>query len=1498
MPLEPNRPKAIVFSVNTSHPELLAGLDLWLKLGLLSDTQVKELCQDYLTCPIPQPAFAPTPTATPIPALSTPTPRKEQVISQEIKPPAPPSFLASVLHSLMAELSVVWLLFLGVFLVVVSSGVLAASQWQRFPAAGQYGVLLAYTLTFWGISGWVNQQRNLHLTAQTLRMATLLLVPINFWAMDTFGLWRNPGNWVVVATAAVSLTLITWNLLKQESAKQLPALNHLWLSYLHWGWGLPGFALIAVYLGTLGTAISTIYQTRQQVRLRQRKAATENSPDLVGLKSRRLPVQKVALVVYALAILLGRAIFVKKVEIDQLGLVLGICGALLAWLHQQLQGEFSVRVANQQLRPENLLNWEAVGGGLLALGWLVSVAEIPGQAIAVSGLALWFFSSRLLRFWRAIDLALLFGIGLQAIWLGWRLIPPTLQGQAIALLTQLTSSQQTPWALLGLVLFPYLILMLVITQWLDRSQQPRLARFGEALALIFGVSLTVLSSINPLLRTLNLLASTLTLGWVTRRSFSDSTRSVTAPPQLDRPATADVLVYFTHALGILTLSSGIHYFLPHLSPEIWATICLGMMVTEWGFFVTARMLASSSPDSPFALPVSCLESAWYLGLVLASLSFLLLANHCLPWSATLQRNPGWCLIWLVTPLSLTAVAQFTQARQRQLASGFSTTALFCAQFLTWNKPDPQLISLGIATGLMFLNTRYLPQPLMARITVGFGLSFLGMSLGQGLLGFPKELLPAWLMAGAVATFSLWLLRGGLLHYFSQEPRQLGQRGAIYTQALDEWALILCGAEMLLLVSASLRTDATAQPMLVLAAAATVMLATAYRSWQFPRTATAIWGSVAAIVVAQLPLLPRVETRLLGLGLATVLLFGHSWFLPQVSLAAITVGFGLSLAAAAIAPTHLLAGWDWGVAAAVTIFGLWLIRHWLIHNPTPHRQLRRTYAQATDGWAMAIAGMLLVMLTLHAGEVYGTWLDLTVSPSLSALVATLVTMAAIVYRTFRQPSAWGIYSFAWGLELLTAEILGFVGGQAVQLAVANVALGLLTQLLGDWWQRRHPNHELLPSVQIIPLLYGGLGAVLRSRAFTSWTGLISLGVALIAIGIGRRNTELKPLVYLGLLGVSLSAYELLLYQLWQTPGEAVGDWLIAMAALGGSLMYAVRLLLPWLIRYLHLTRQELQTVAHLHWGWSSLLLVAATLYPLEAGLFLGLGTGACLVQYAIFQGRRHPQPWWGEVWVYIGFIEAIAIRLYWLNTPVAKFIAGPLVLWKIAIAAVFAYGIDILPWEQWGWRKQPWKVAAFLIPLIAIAESRGIFHPLSLLIAAGFYLFLAWENQQIRFTYLSVLLVDWVLWRWFSQMGFLQSEWYAVPLGFSLLYVAQVDAVFKTSEYKEPRHLLRILGIGLICVIPLLTQTGHGLEAAILSLGALLAGLALRVRAFLYVGTAIFLIDVFYQLVILIFDYPLIKSVIGLIGGVILIWIAATFETQRDRLTVLLQQWLAELAEWE
>ncbi len=1349
------RSRKIEFSVLASHPQLLTGLDEWMRLGLLSPAEVEELCRQYLVCPLPEPAMGseidagalaqpskridPTPQPK-VPAFSTQkaSPTSTKSIATPTETAQTPNFIAQILHSLIAEISVVWLLFLGVFMVVVSSGVLAASQWERFPAAGQYAVLLAYTLTFWAISSWAKQQPNLHLTAQTLQEVTLLLVPINFWAMDSFGLWRYPWNWGVAIAAALLLTWITSRIIKSQyqslSGKNVTcsiAINHLGLSYLQWGWALAGFSLAAVYLGTVGTAAATVYQVQQQ-RLQsiQRGSSAETITTAFSYSRHFLTYKRAALVAYSLGILLGRAIFVKNLNIAEMGLALGICGVLLAWLdwQQPLVSETIQNNTSDQQNPTNFFNWQLAGGALLGLGWLVCFREIPLQAIAISGLAIWFFYNRLVRFWQKLDLLMLFAVGLQSIWLLWRVIPVGIQTQFVASLTQLTNSQQTPWAFWGVVLLPYLILTVSAAQWLHRSRKFQLARFGENIALGFGSVLTVISLVNPFWRSINLVGSTLILGWITwKYAVADNSRQISPPtPNLRQQRDPASLVYLTHITGLSAICSGIDFCFRNQNPEVWAAILLVLMVAEWVFFVKmkAAIFQQASPSSRFH--PSCFQSAWYLGLVLAGFSFILLQSSL----SAIADRPQWSLLWLVTPLALTAVAKYTEVPHKQVSSTFSAIALIFAQFLILSFPGYQLIALGLAALLMLVNTYYLVELPAAAIGVGFGLSFVAAVIDQ--LGFVSGW--AWGIVGAIALLCLWLLRSTIVRYYS-----------------------------------SLREPST---------------------------------------------------------------------------------------------------------------------------------LAQIYDRALDGWAILLAGLLLTNITVYSYDIY-TRSTLSFSPSVQVLAATLVIMAAIVFRSFRQLSPLAIYALAWSLELLTAVGLSFIGRNTINLAVANIAIGLFTQLLGDWWRRRNPDdRQILPSIHVIPLLYGLLGLILRSHTFTNGTGLISLGASLIAIGIGRRDQQFKPLVYLGLIGLSVAAYESLLYQLFRTPGGAFGDGLIVLATLGTTLTYIYRILSPWLSNYLRLTNTELKIFAHLHWVVSSFLLISASGNVIKSGLNLGLVTGTLLVQYAFLQGRNNVDRQWAEIWIYLGWLEAFGIRLYWINTPFVKYISGPLGPWKVAFASLFAYFIYILPWDNWGWSKKPWQIIASLIPIVAILESPAKFYPISLLIAAAFYVFLAWEKQEVRFTYVSVAIIDWILFRWFGQMGLTQPEWYFTPLGLSFLYVAQFDRTLQLPAQKPLRHTLRMLATGLICGLPLLTQQSNGLVAGGFSLVAIAAGLALRVRAFLFVGTGIFLINVFYQLVVLIFDYPLIKWAIGLAFGIVFIWIAATFETRRDRISAFVQHWVVQFQLWD
>ena len=105
--------------IDFSHPLLLEKLDYWQSLGLLSPDTLNLIFHQYLSCRLPIEKEE-------IPVVTPPEKQKWKVSQPKGKQrppkviiprrPKAPSRLAKMFQSLMAELSVFWLLLLGVFI--------------------------------------------------------------------------------------------------------------------------------------------------------------------------------------------------------------------------------------------------------------------------------------------------------------------------------------------------------------------------------------------------------------------------------------------------------------------------------------------------------------------------------------------------------------------------------------------------------------------------------------------------------------------------------------------------------------------------------------------------------------------------------------------------------------------------------------------------------------------------------------------------------------------------------------------------------------------------------------------------------------------------------------------------------------------------------------------------------------------------------------------------------------------------------------------------------------------------------------------------------------------------------------------------------------------------------------------------------------------------------------------------------------------------------------
>ena len=291
--------------------------------------------------------------------------------------------------------------------------------------------------------------------------------------------------------------------------------------------------------------------------------------------------------------------------------------------------------------------------------------------------------------------------------------------------------------------------------------------------------------------------------------------------------------------------------------------------------------------------------------------------------------------------------------------------------------------------------------------------------------------------------------------------------------------------------------------------------------------------------------------------------------------------------------------------------------------------------------------------------------------------------------------------------------------------------------------------------------------------------------------------------------------------------------------------------------------------------------------------ISVATSFCLGAYAIIQGRDKSETAnsKSDWWVYLGLVEITATLIYSRLIIDRLSILDPL---RIVITCLIALIIYQIPWQNFGWRATPWQRTFVTIPaLMALVSAEDISY-LSLLATTLFYLRIAYYQKNVRWSYLSLGFLNWGIIRlaWQYQIEFI---WLAAILCLSILYIAQFDPNLKL--HRQQRHYLRLAASSFFCVVALFYQD-TGIIPSLVSLALIFAGLGFKIRAFLFSGTISLILTVFYQLAILVLTYSFLKWIVGLIAGVCLIIIAASFERQKNNFTNKLQTYTNQLNHWQ
>lgn len=1301
--------------VKASQPELLTGLDQWLRLGLITEAQVIGLSRQYLTCLLPE-----------IKTTSIISDRQQnnfQLIAiNSVKDEQKFNFIFQFWQAFKDELSIRWLLFLGIFLVIVSSGVLAATQWHSFPAFGQYLILWLYTLSFWLIGCWLNQQDNLQLTSQTIKKIAILLVPIDFWAMSSLDFTSSLLGWGIIAIAGFSLSGITYLNHRQsnQNSSNFYLFLFLLLSYLHLGWDLPKFSLLAIYLGIIAIAAANHWLFLKK---QHSKYKTTNLLFLLTTWS----------------LLLIRIFLTDEDSIADLGLAIALCGWLLASIYLRLEKIVTsvlTKVDSYQSLNIIFLNkiFQPISTMLIIFGWSISLLGglfesqlLFWQTTAINGLAIHLSSQKLRNYWRKRDLLTIFLIGLQGIFIAKELIPPQLRKNVLNFSVEITQTTYFPESVFGVTLFPYLLIFVIVASWLDRQQKYQLARFTEWLTLLFGIVLTSLSLSNPTWRSLNLFLSTATLGYVAY---------IRQPLRVTQ-------IYLTHGLGLIAVGNAIAILLPNLSLSGWGSILVLLAIAEWTLLITTRKATKLLLNRQYWQTWH--SSYWYFGLLLAGLSYSCLVSQ-------IYLNSFGQLIWLLIPLMLTLIARNTRRiQQRRLAALLSSVALVAVQILTLASLETRIISFAIAIGLMFANAYYLRRLSVTVIHWGLILGAIASVVWEWVTGWN------WLIIGAIAVIGLYRVKG-------------------YLQKI---------------------------------------LATPKVDYISQRTALG---------------------RL-------------------------------------------------GVGREINNF-----------------KLVRKYCQAAAYWAMAITAVELTVLTLEYLDFFNNQ-QLAIAPELY-LITSLSIGGAILFDCWQTPNLLSLYTCCWLIELAVFSTMVMLGSPEIAIALANILLGFCFLWLIPRLSTPIPRSNLTS----IPLLYGTLGILWRLNYFNAYTGWLTLGAAIIGIGVNSQTTKHKILPYLSLAGISLAVYELVIYQMWQSSGGKAADGLTILGLVAAIIAFGYRLIAWWWHKYrqqqllFNLNLNRLILVAHLHWAIGSILKIIAAGIAIELAMprfrLLSIAVSLFLGAYAVVQGKDTPteletattnpaRDWW----VYVGLVEIAATIVY------SRLIISKLSLfdpWRIVFTCAIALIIYQIPWQNFGWRATPWKHTALIIPaLMAMVNAEDITY-LSLAIAAAFYLRIAYYQRNLRWSYVSLAFLDWAIFKLLWQYQ-AESIWLAIAIGCSIFYIAQFDPYLRGN--RSQRHRLRLVGSNIIAISALFYQD-TGLIPSAVGLIMLLAGLGLRIRAFLYVGTITFILTIIYQLVLLVATYSFLKWILGLVTGIVAIVVAANFESQRHGIQERVQSYVNRFEQWQ
>ena len=281
----------------------------------------------------------------------------------------------------------------------------------------------------------------------------------------------------------------------------------------------------------------------------------------------------------------------------------------------------------------------------------------------------------------------------------------------------------------------------------------------------------------------------------------------------------------------------------------------------------------------------------------------------------------------------------------------------------------------------------------------------------------------------------------------------------------------------------------------------------------------------------------------------------------------------------------------------------------------------------------------------------------------------------------------------------------------------------------------------------------------------------------------------------------------------------------------------------------------------------------------------------------------------ELFVYVGEATIIGILFFtrlvvpeWFNNDIFR------QFWPIGVVAV---SFVVLGLSQIFQRVsldvfiRPSRYTSFfltLIPLVGMPLVSSLeITPVTVLTVAAttvFYLTVTWIEYDIPYIYITCVFLNLtiaVFWAWWGIAFKMHPQLFVAPIGFSLIFITYLNRSDLSLEMMRRFRSFAGIIIYASSFAELFTATGFWspIILAVICVLGILAGIALRIRHFLYLGTVFLLLDILIQIFEAGKGNAWIWWISGISLGMAILVLFAWFERKKDQILGalnLLREW--------